>query len=153
LSLSRFLINGLTTFYQYMNEILMVCFSYSRLKLDPLPPAITVNILEVKSPHARSCCSHRQTLLIHPVFVRSQSVVSAHQAQSVITLGYHPTSDQFALFLSKSLDDPPETARLSKLEVPPKPVITQQPSVLAPYSQMQTDEGSSFLPSVESPGE
>ena len=73
---------------------------------------------EIATCQEPCCSSHRQTLLIHPDFIRSQTVVSAHQAQSVITLGCHPTSVQFALFLSQSLDDPPERARLSNRKSP-----------------------------------
>ena len=50
-----------------------------------------------------------------------------------------------------SADIPPETARPPKPEVAPKPVITRQPSVLAPFTQIRTNEGSSHLLSVESP--
>ena len=52
-----------------------------------------------------------------------------------------------------SVDIPPEVVRLSRPEVAPKPVITRQPSVLAPYNQIRTDEGSLPLLSVESPNE
>jgi len=38
-----------------------------------------------------------------------------------------------------SVHSPPEIARPTKLEVAPKPVVTRQPSVLAPLSQMWTD--------------
>jgi len=55
--------------------------------------------------------------------------------------------------LSVSDDIPHDTARPSGPEVAPKPFITRQPSVLAPYTQIRTDEGSSPLSSVESPEE
>ena len=49
-----------------------------------------------------------------------------------------------------SADIPPEIARPSKPEVASKPVITRQPSVVAPLTQIRTDEGSSFLLSTDS---
>jgi len=50
-----------------------------------------------------------------------------------------------------SADFPPETVRPTKPEVALKPVITRQPSALAPITQIQTDEGSSLQLSAESP--
>ena len=51
-----------------------------------------------------------------------------------------------------SVDSPSEIARPAKPEVAPKPVITRQPSVLAPLSQMWTDSRSSLQLPAESPG-
>jgi len=51
-----------------------------------------------------------------------------------------------------SVDFPPEIARPIKPEVAPKPVITRQPSVLAPSTQIRTDERSSLQLPAESPG-
>jgi len=51
-----------------------------------------------------------------------------------------------------SVDSPLETVRLTKPEVAPKPVITRQPSVLAPLSQMWTDSQSSLQLPAESSG-
>ena len=51
-----------------------------------------------------------------------------------------------------SVDSPPEIARSTKLEVAPKPVITRQPSVLAPLSQMWTDNRSLLQLPAKSPG-
>jgi len=48
--------------------------------------------------------------------------------------------------LSLSANTPPERAQPSKPEVAPKPVITRQPSVLVPCSQIWSGEGSLFLP-------
>jgi len=55
------------------------------------------------------------------------------------TVDSEPTATQSsALSANISL----ERARLCKPEIAPKPVITRQPSVLAPYTQIWTDKGS-----------
>jgi len=53
---------------------------------------------------------------------------------------------------SRPADFPPEIHRPTKPEVAPKPVLTRQPSVLAPLSQMWTDDPSSIQLPAESPG-
>jgi len=53
---------------------------------------------------------------------------------------------------SRPADFPPEIHRPAKPEVTPKPVLTRQPSALAPLSQMWTDDPSSFQLPAESPG-
>ena len=51
-----------------------------------------------------------------------------------------------------SVDSSPEIAQPTKPEVAPKPVITRQPSVLVPLSQILTDNWSSFQLLAESAG-
>ena len=53
---------------------------------------------------------------------------------------------------SRPADFPPEIYRPTKPEVAPKPVITRQPSVLAPLSQMWADDKSWFQLPAEFPG-